>query len=105
MFKEGKMERSKWYLAFLLLFVAAASGQRPSGQSSAKPAIQGCAAIYLYNGPYQCSNGSSCGSYYHLKERTAISTTRECASCSCRHPSAVTSTISLCPLIHACSPK
>lgn len=58
------MKISSWVLVFTLLPLAAASGQRSAGPQSVKPPDSGCAVVDLYNGPYQCPNGSSCGTYY-----------------------------------------
>jgi hypothetical protein len=65
------MERSKWLPAFVLLFVAAASGQHSTRQGSITPLDSGCADVYLWNGPYKCINGSSCGTYYTVSTEHA----------------------------------
>jgi len=56
------MDRVHWLLAFVLLTVAAAYGQRSTGQSPIRQDT-GCEVVDLWNGPYQCPNGSSCGTY------------------------------------------
>jgi hypothetical protein len=57
------MRISRWLLSSVLLSLVAASGQQTSGQGSVRSSDVSCMSYPYANGPYQCPNGSSCGTY------------------------------------------